>query len=533
MKARSLLRAAVLTLCMITAVSAGGSAAAYRGPGSGSDVPSGAVKIISSIQRGFTRLQMRVNPGDWKKPWIETSAVDGDTGSRTGVVGKKARIVDRVSYGSLMTGNGYVVEGVLMDSETGKPLLIDGREIRSSVPFSVTDDTGSVEVEFELDTSALRGKSVVVFEKIYDGEYLMLSHSDLNDDEQTVRYPDIGTSASSASTGTRTGDPSKAEKITDTVSYSSLTPGKEYTIRGKLMDRDSGEPVRDKEGREITSEKKFTPSTSSGTETLEFTYDSSLRHGRTTVVFEDLCQGDIRLVSHADIGDAGQSITYPEKPAIGTTLTDGSGGRKVKPGVVAKLTDEVRYENLTPGKKYTLRGRLVLKSTGETLQTGGKPVTAETEFVPESAGGTASVVFEADLGEAAGESLVAFEQLIGPDGDVIASHEDINDGGQTVEVEKKPEEKPPEETPPEEQPPEELKTEPEAEKEEEVREAEETSTVAREKKKEEKKEEKPEIRNAPKTGDLETAKAVVFICITALSGALLALLTRLRRYDRL
>lgn len=59
-------------------------------------------------------------------------------------------------------------------------------------------------------------------------------------------------------------------------------------------------------------------------------------------------------------------------------------------------------------------------------------------FIPEQSSGTINVKFKVDTDKLGGTSLVVFEKLYDEDNDKVASHEDINDADQTVEITKKP-----------------------------------------------------------------------------------------------
>ena len=111
-----------------------------------------------------------------------------------------------------------------------------------------------------------------------------------------------------------------AEKttITDKVDYSNLTIGEKYKLSGVLMNQETGKKLLDKNGKEITSEKEFTAESKNGSIDIEFTFDSSLLAGKTTVVFEDLYNENVRVAFHTDIKDEGQTVHYPE---IHTTAT--------------------------------------------------------------------------------------------------------------------------------------------------------------------------------------------------------------------
>lgn len=124
-----------------------------------------------------------------------------------------------------------------------------------------------------------------------------------------------------------------------------------------------------------------------------------------------------------------------ELPRIDTSAADGEDGDgRVEPSEDARVVDTVSYRNLTPGAEYALEGRLVRKSTGEALEDAdGGAVEGEATFTPASSSGTVEVSFSFDATELAGESLVVFETLSEGGGEV-ASHEDLEDEEQTVEV---------------------------------------------------------------------------------------------------
>lgn len=110
--------------------------------------------------------------------------------------------------------------------------------------------------------------------------------------------------------------------IDDVVSYKHLVPGKEYTVKGILMDKATGKPFL-VDGKEITSEVTFTAEKANSKVTVSFTFDGSIITKDTdAVVFESLYYDGVEITVHADIEDENQTVTIhpqpePEKPQTG------------------------------------------------------------------------------------------------------------------------------------------------------------------------------------------------------------------------
>ena len=366
-----------------------------------------------------------------------TATVDGE---HTAEPAEEVTIVDTVAYKNLKVGATYKMSGVLMDKETGEPLLVgEGEEqaqVTSEATFTPAEASGTIEVLFTFDASALTGKAVVVFETLFQGETEIASHEDIEDEGQTVTFvegPKIGTTATVD--GQHTAAPSGEVTIVDVVAYSGLTPGETYKVSGILMDKATGEPLLVGEDQaQVTAEVEFTPESADGTVELTYTLDASTLAETTIVVFETLYSDGVEIAAHADINDEAQTveITEPEKPTLGTTATV-DGSHIADPTGEITIVDVVEYTGLIPGKTYTISGVLMDKATGEPLLVDGAEVTAEIEFTPENADGTVELTYTLDASTLAGTTIVVFETLYS-DGVEIAAHADINDENQTVEI---------------------------------------------------------------------------------------------------
>ena len=364
-------------------------------------------------------------------PEIHTTATDAATKTHTAAPDVKTTITDKVDYKNLVAGNSYEIKGVLMDKTTGKALLDkDKKEITATKKFTAEKPDGTVELAFTFDSSLLTGKSVVVFEDLYNENVRVAFHTDIRDEGQTVNFPEIHTTATDKATKSHTGVVDEKTTITDKVAYSNLTIGEKYKLSGVLMNQETGKKLLDKDGKEITSEKEFTAESKDGSIDIEFTFDSSLLAGKTTVVFEDLYNEKIRVASHADIKDEEQSVHFPD---IHTTATIDSAKSITEKGSVI-LKDVVDYKNLIAGKTYEVKGVLMNQETGEKfLDKDGNEITGSASFTAQKADGSVDVTFTFDSSLLAGNTIVVFENLYENNVKVIG-HADINDVNQTVEI---------------------------------------------------------------------------------------------------
>ncbi len=398
-------------------------------------------------------------------PEVKTSAVDQKTGSKdtsyevdektdqnSEGYKKVTTVIDTVSYKNLEPGKEYKVVGTLMSKESGEKVKDkDGKEIVSETTFTPKEKDGTVDVTFVFDVTGLENTTTVVFENVYHKDELYAAHADITDKNQTFFTPGAKTTAKDNETGNHTSPVKKSVTIKDTVVYTNLQKGKKYSVKGVLMDKETGKPfvVKNEDGTEseVTAEREFIAGQDDTEEvgkesvsderidgeiTLSFTFDASALEGKTVVVYEHVYRDGKEVATHADINDENQSIHWP---SIGTTATDFDGkGHTVKVGEAVVIRDTVAYKNLVPGTEYKVSGVLMDKETGKPfLDAKGNQITGETTFSPEQADGSVDVLFTVDTSLLAGKKFVAFEKLYTNEVE-ITSHEDIEDEGQTVYV---------------------------------------------------------------------------------------------------
>ena len=367
-------------------------------------------------------------------PKVRTTA-HSEEGDDEFLASDPIKLIDTVAYENLIPGKSYTLIGTVMDKDSRtllgkiKPLTVDGEVVTATVTFTPENANGTVDVVFEFNGEQLGNKSLVVFETLYDTDSRVVgTHEDENDEKQDFTVPAISTSLK-ADNGLHLAKPNEKMALTDTVTYTNLVVGKQYTAKGTLMDKATGKPVVDKDGKVITAEKTFTPDTKDGTIDLVFTFNSSDLAGESVVAFEKVENRFGAVAVHEDLKDEEQTVHFPK---VRTTAADANGEKEFNATGKLTIIDKVTYENLIPGTKYTVKGTLMDKDAGKAaVDASGKEITAEATFTPATASGSVNLSFTFNASNMEGKSLVAFEKLLSS-GAEIAGHEDFEDKEQTV-----------------------------------------------------------------------------------------------------
>lgn len=120
-----------------------------------------------------------------KVPELKTTATVN--GKKEAVAKGEISIKDTVEYKHLVPNTEYVIKGTLMDKSTGKPFMVKGKEVTSTVKFTPDKVNGTVEVKFTFDASNIKKSTdLVVFESLYRDNVEIAVHADLKDKGQTV-----------------------------------------------------------------------------------------------------------------------------------------------------------------------------------------------------------------------------------------------------------------------------------------------------------------------------------------------------------
>ena len=301
-----------------------------------------------------------------KNPQISTVAVTED-GSKTTLTADDVQITDTISYSDLTVGVEYRMTGILMDKVTGKPFLdFDGNEVTAEATFTPADADGTVELTFTFDSRQLdEDTKQVVFDELYRADTLLAVHKDIDAEDQTVeiRVPKIGTTATFED-GEKEIIANEEITIIDSVAYSDLKPGKEYTVSGVLMDKETGKAFLDINGEEVRASTTFVPEEPTGTVDVLFKFNAVFVQDKTDiVVFEDLYHKGIQLATHAEINDEGQTVTVNPLHGYVQILKknnmDNSPLANTKFGIFRADTDELVEELVTSSTGQAKSGALL------------------------------------------------------------------------------------------------------------------------------------------------------------------------------
>lgn len=301
----------------------------------------GLIEIISCDEKGKAQFTTDIPIGSYYVKEISTDShyilsdkkypvvfeyAGQDTATVHISVNDGEPIINSIIYGT--------IKGLKIDRETGE-----------NIAGALFGMFKAEEKELSEKTAILTAESneegIFTFENVPYGEYIIRELKPAegylpNEENYTVtisenkeiieitiendKIPELGTTATidGKKEFTVNGDIT----IDDVVSYKHLTAGKEYTIKGVLMDKSTGKQFL-VDGKEVCSEVTFTPETADGEVTVSFTFDGSVITKETEiVVFETLYREGTEIAVHADIEDENQTVTIhpqpePEKPQTG------------------------------------------------------------------------------------------------------------------------------------------------------------------------------------------------------------------------
>ena len=290
--------------------------------------------------------------------------------------------------------SGYIVSklvdketGDFVKDENGSDLQATGKLIEYNDAAAGYTGTGSITMPVK-DVSNMLGKDYVFFTYIYelksDGtpnyDNLLVSHTDMNDSQETVSFQNITTELTDSSTGlhdlqTNGKTVTLKDKI-DLHNFPSYDEINFYYIKyeGTLMDA-SGNPVTDSSGNPVKSTIACHQITKDELENgTSLTYDLSAdvmkkyagqkltSYVQVYFSYTDpsVYENYIEWAAEKDLSNKDQTVSIP---AITNTYVSTDNVAYTDKGI----SDEVDMIGLIPGNVYTIEGKIVDKTTGKVI----------------------------------------------------------------------------------------------------------------------------------------------------------------------
>lgn len=259
---------------------------------------------------------------------------------------------------------------------------------------------------------------------------------DLGNWDNSCAVFEIGTEAVDGDDGDHYVEADEDVKIVDHIHYCARK-GMKFTIKGILMNRETGEPFL-VNGEPVENSIEVIPEHDDcevGDDAeMEFVFDGTGYGGEKLVVFESLYYGDTEIITHEDLDDDFQTV---EMVYIHTSAVNDEDKSKVLP-----LNEDVVIEDtvdycLIPGKTYIIRGTLMDRDENAPFLVDGEKVQSEVTVTPEEKCGQAIMYFHINTTGLGGKRLVVFESLYleeEPEKPIV-KHEDIYNYDESIEVE--------------------------------------------------------------------------------------------------
>ena len=264
---------------------------------------------------------------DIKPVDLKTTLIDDATHTHVANGFIEVSLTDTVEYTGLVKGRTYTIKGILMSRETGEAALDeDGEEITAEVEFEAEDAAGTVELTFTFKNQKLMGDTLVAFETLFETDVQIGDHEDIDDEDQSVRLPYIGTTLTRNDTSKKF-EPEEGLQLNDAVDLNNLDLNTTYMIRGYLVNQKTGNFLN-KDGSEVKVKEKadftqikFLATKHDALLNVPFTIDAS-GIDFDIVCFEELFtigededgNETITLVAeHSDLEDDAQSVRYVPK----------------------------------------------------------------------------------------------------------------------------------------------------------------------------------------------------------------------------
>lgn len=243
---------------------------------------------------------------------LDTNIYNTDNRTNVAYPSKNLTVRDIISYKGFLTDKTYTIEWSLYDTDTKKVYQdASGNKVTKTQTFKPTSMNGEFELETTFDASKLNGKALTAVANIkLDGATVLQHNTALDNEYETLLFPEVTTKAFDTRNKTQEAMAIKNASVTDQVSYTRLQAGMGHIIKTTLVDKSTGNVLKDAKGKDLIFTEEFKPTASEGSYDVVLEFDATNLIGKTAVVYQEIFMGENIVAQHKDINAESQTLTF-------------------------------------------------------------------------------------------------------------------------------------------------------------------------------------------------------------------------------
>lgn len=247
---------------------------------------------------------------------LDTNIYEASTLTNMAYPKKNMEVHDLVTYTGFQPGQTYTVDWKLVDVATKKDYIdAAGKTVKKTQTFTPDTMDGEFEIVDTFDGSKLNGQNLTAVSTVKLGTKVLFEHNKTLDNEyETLSIPGLDTVASETGTGAKEVYAISNVSITDKITYEKLQVGLEHIVKTSIVDKTTGEILKNSNNEPLTFESEIAPDTADGVYDAVLQFNGKGLAGVKAVVFQEIWLGDTLIAQHKDLNDADQTFTFKEMP---------------------------------------------------------------------------------------------------------------------------------------------------------------------------------------------------------------------------
>lgn len=247
---------------------------------------------------------------------LDTNIYEASTLTNMAYPKKNMEVHDLVTYTGFQPGQTYTVDWKLVDVATKKDYIdAAGKTVKKTQTFTPDTMDGEFEIVDTFDGSKLNGQNLTAVSTVKLGTKVLFEHNKTLDNEyETLSIPGLDTVASETGTGAKEVYAISNVSITDKITYEKLQVGLEHIVKTSIVDKTTGEILKNSNNEPLTFESEIAPDTADGVYDAVLQFNGKGLAGVKAVVFQEIWLGDTLIAQHKDLNDTDQTFTFKEMP---------------------------------------------------------------------------------------------------------------------------------------------------------------------------------------------------------------------------